>query len=82
MRPARCPPTAMPADDARRHRPLGMRIPYLFGALPVIGDGARTVARRAAHFILGALINNTPSIAFRAEFFGHRCAVPSPAAAQ
>jgi hypothetical protein len=57
-----------------------MRIPYLFGPLPVIGDNARSVARRAAPFILSALINNTFSIAFRADFFSHPCAVPSPAA--
>ena len=52
-----------------------MRIPYLFGALPVIGDNARSVARRAAPFILSALINNTFSVAFRANFFSHLCAL-------
>ena len=60
--------------------PLGMRIPYVFGPLPVIGDNARSVARRAAPFILGALINNTFSVAFRADFFSHLSAVPSPIA--
>jgi hypothetical protein len=59
-----------------RHHPLGTRIPYLFGSLPVIGDNARTVAGRAAPFILSALINNTFSVAFRADFFSHLCAVP------
>jgi hypothetical protein len=49
---------------------------------PVIGDNARTVARRAAPFILRTLINNAFSIAFRADFFSHRYAAPSPAAAQ
>ena len=57
-----------------------MRIPYLFGPLSVIGDNARSIARRATPFILSALINNTLSVAFRADFFSHLCAVPSPAA--
>jgi hypothetical protein len=61
---------------------LGMRIPYLFGPLPVIGHNAGTVTRRAASFIRGTLINNSFSIAFRADFFSRRCAAPSPAAAQ
>jgi hypothetical protein len=65
-----------PTDPGRRHRPLGMRIPYLFGPLLVIGDNARSVARRAAPFILSALINNTFSVAFRAKFFSHLCAPP------
>jgi hypothetical protein len=39
--------------------------------LPVIWDNARPVARRAPPFILSALINNTFSIAFRADFFSH-----------
>jgi hypothetical protein len=68
-------PEAALADPARRHRSLGMRIPYLFGALPVIGDNARSVARRAGPFILSALINNTFSVAFRADFFSHLCAL-------
>ena len=71
-----------PTDPARRHRPLGMRIPYLFGPLPVIGDNARSVARRAARFIFSARINNTFSVAFRTDFFSHLCAVPSLAAEQ
>jgi hypothetical protein len=66
------------ADPTRRHRPFGMRIPYFFGPLPVIGDNARSVASRAATFILSALINNTFSVAFRAEFFSHLCALPGP----
>ena len=52
-----------------------MRIPYLFGALAVIGDNARSVARRAGPFILSALINNTFAVAFRADFFSHLCAL-------
>jgi hypothetical protein len=55
-----------------------MRIPYLFGPLPVIGDNARPVARRAAPFILSALINKTFSVAFRADFFSHLCALLVP----
>jgi hypothetical protein len=55
-----------------------MRIPYLVGPLPVIGDNARSVAGRAAPFVLSALINNTFSVAFRADFFSHLCALPSP----
>jgi hypothetical protein len=39
----------------------------------VIGDNARSVARRAAPLILSALINNTFSAAFRADFFTHLC---------
>jgi hypothetical protein len=39
-----------------------MRFPYLFGPVPVIGDNTRTVAHRAARFILVALINNTFSL--------------------
>ena len=70
------------ADLARRHRPLGMRIPYLFGLLPVIWDNARSVARRAAPFILSALINNAFSVAFLAHFFSHVCTLPNPAAAR
>jgi hypothetical protein len=62
--------------------PLGMRIPYLIGPLPVIGDNARSVARRATPFILSALINNTFSVAFRADVFSHLCAVPSPGVAR
>jgi hypothetical protein len=58
--------------------PLGMCVPYLFGPLSIIGDHARTVARRAAPFILSTLINNTFSIAFRADFFSHLCALPAP----
>lgn len=58
-------------NPAARHRPVGMRIPHLFGPLPVIGDNIRPVARRAAPFILSALINNTFSVAFRADFFSH-----------
>jgi len=42
--------------------------------LPVIGDNASSVARRATPFILSALINNTFSVAFRADFFSHLCA--------
>jgi hypothetical protein len=61
-------------NPAARHRPVRTRIPYLFGVLPVIGDNARTVARRAAPFILSAPINNTFSVAFRADFFSHLCA--------
>jgi hypothetical protein len=57
-----------------------MRTPYLFGPLPVIGDNTSSVARRAALFILSALINNTFSVAFRTGFFSHRSALPSPAA--
>jgi hypothetical protein len=32
-------------------------------------------------FILSALIDNTFSVAFWADFFSHLCALPSPAAA-
>jgi hypothetical protein len=60
--------------------PLGMCVPYLFGPLSIIGDHARTVARRAAPFILSALINNTFSVAFRADFVSHLYALPNPAA--
>jgi hypothetical protein len=76
--PAQAPSGALPrpADETRRCR--SMRIPYIFGALPVIGDDTRTVARRAATFILGALINNTLSVAFRADFFSHCAALVPP----
>jgi hypothetical protein len=57
--------------DRSRHSssPARARIPYLFGVLPVAGGNARSVACRAATFILSALINNTVSVAFRADFF-------------
>jgi hypothetical protein len=44
--------------------------------LAVIGDNARSVASRATPFILGVLINNTFSVAFRADFPSHLCASP------
>jgi hypothetical protein len=53
-----------------------MRIPYLFGVLPVIGDNATSVTCRAAPFIVSALIDNTVPVAFGASFFSHLCGLP------
>jgi hypothetical protein len=49
-----------------------MRIPYLIGVLPVIGDNATSVARWAAPFVVGAFINNSVPVAFRASFFSYQ----------
>jgi hypothetical protein len=51
-------------------------IPYLFRVSPVIRDIATSVARRAAFFVISALINNAFPVAFRASFVSHVCALP------